>query len=75
MCPDVFADHRAVAVDRTHLDHWERELAARKRARRTLPPSWRRGERPELELVVDKYVELRASIETTRLSALEPDDR
>ncbi|HEU5362472.1 MAG TPA: hypothetical protein VFU56_03975 [Gaiellaceae bacterium] len=44
-------------VDRRLLTHWQREQGARKRARASLPPSWRRDPREAMADVRESYVE------------------
>jgi hypothetical protein len=44
-------------VDRSLLAHWEREQRSRRRARASLPPSWRSDPRPEMARVRELFVE------------------
>jgi len=44
-------------VDRSLLEHWQQERAARTRLRRSLPPSWRDDPRPKMDEVRELYVE------------------
>lgn len=44
-------------VDRRLLIHWQREQRARRRARASLPPSWRRDPREAMVGVRETYVE------------------
>jgi hypothetical protein len=44
-------------VDERLLSHWQREQRARKQARASLPPSWRRDRRVEMDDVREAYVE------------------
>jgi hypothetical protein len=47
-----------VSVDHSLRERWERELQARARARRSLPPKWLDDPRPEMREVCETYVEL-----------------
>jgi hypothetical protein len=65
-----------MAVDRRLLGHWNREQAARRHSRHTLPLAWQNDTRPEMRAVIDVYVEMLARIkEQKQLYALTDDDR
>ncbi len=64
-----------MAVDTSLLEHWRRELAARKRARSALPERWRQDPRPEMREVGELYVELLAAEQRMNVIPMSLEDR
>jgi hypothetical protein len=64
-----------VSVDTRLLSHWQREQVARRRARAALPARWRNDPRPEMDKVVDLYVELLAAERQRNVVPLASEDR
>ncbi len=60
-------------VDRSLLEHWRRERAARARLRNSLPRSWRDDPRPKMGEVRERYVE--TVLQLRRPVAIGVDDR
>jgi hypothetical protein len=44
-------------IDARLLERWERVGAARRQARSAIPPGWWRDPRPEMQDVIDAFVE------------------
>jgi hypothetical protein len=64
-----------VSVDTRLLAHWQREQIARRRAWAALPARWRNDPRPEMNEVVDLYVELLAAERQRNVVPLASEDR
>ncbi len=64
-----------MTLDTRLLEHWRRELTARKRARSALPERWRQDPRPEMREVGELYVELIAAEERVNVIPMAFEDR
>ena len=63
-------------IDRSLLEHWEKEQSSRARLRDSLPPSWRNDPRPNMDVVRELYIEVMLRMkQDQRPAAIGDDDR